>query len=42
MIVDTHVSLLHAGQSKTFEAVNDRYYGVTNAEVKYIFILCRS
>jgi hypothetical protein len=38
VIVNTHLSLLHAGRTKTFKAVN-QYYGIAKAEVGILTIL---
>ena len=33
IIVTAHSSLLHNGKNKTFDGINDQYYGIVRAEV---------
>jgi len=35
IIINIHMSLLRAGRSTTFQAINERYYGSAKAEVKF-------
>ena len=41
-IANQHLQLLHAGKNKTCEAVQQRFYGITRADVEFVIQRCKN
>ncbi|KIN08866.1 hypothetical protein OIDMADRAFT_48707 [Oidiodendron maius Zn] len=41
-IANEHLQLLHAGQIKTWAAVQQKYYGISRQEVTFVLKLCKN
>jgi hypothetical protein len=41
-IANQHLRLLHAGKNKTWEAVQQKFYGITRADVEFVIKRCKN
>ena len=41
-VANQHLQLLHAGKNKTWEAVQQKFYGITRADVEFVIKRCKN